>query len=152
MWTPPTNVSTELTRGAIYLILYSGGRTSCSLVAEVEWWSCSWSAPWCPSSSPSPTSSSPGSTTSTSPGSLVREFLKEKKAPSLRLTSLPFSKGTLPWDFRLQEFSWIIFPQAPEYPIRTVSKFFECLSRQPSLVINIVGTDDICRLPRRMME
>ncbi len=28
----------------------------------------------------------------------------------------------------------------------------ECLSRQPSLIINIVGTDDICRLPRRMVE
>ncbi len=26
--------------------------------------------------------------------------------------------------------------------------FVECLSRQPSLVINIVGTDDISRLPR----
>jgi hypothetical protein len=27
-------------------------------------------------------------------------------------------------------------------------KAFECLSRQPNLVINIVGTNDISRLPR----
>ncbi len=34
-------------------------------------------------------------------------------------------KGTVPWDFRLQIFSWISFPQAPEYTIRAVLKFFK---------------------------
>ncbi len=33
-------------------------------------------------------------------------------------------------------------------PIPAQKQFNECLSRQPSLVINIVGTDDISRLPR----
>ncbi len=33
--------------------------------------------------------------------------------------------GTVPRDFRLLVFSWICFPQAPDYTIRAVSKFFK---------------------------
>ena len=32
-------------------------------------------------------------------------------------------KGTVPRDFWLQVFTWISFPQAPEFPIRAVSNF-----------------------------
>ncbi len=34
--------------------------------------------------------------------------------------------------------------------VKTVT-YIECLNRQHSLVINIVGTDDISLLPRRMV-
>ncbi len=36
-----------------------------------------------------------------------------------------FFKGTVPRDFRLQVFSLISFPQAPEYTISDISIFFE---------------------------
>ncbi len=38
-------------------------------------------------------------------------------------------KGTVPQDFQFQFFSWISFPQAPEYPIRTVLNFFKYLRK-----------------------
>jgi hypothetical protein len=40
-------------------------------------------------------------------------------------------KGTVPRDFRLQVRSCISIPQAPEYPIRTVSNFFDTGSLNP---------------------
>ncbi len=38
-------------------------------------------------------------------------------------------KGTVPQDFQFQFFSWISFPQAPEYPIWTILNFFKNLRK-----------------------
>ncbi len=46
------------------------------------------------------------------------------------------NKGTVPRDFRLQVFSWINFPQAPEYLIRAVSNFFEKSQRYSQLKVH----------------
>ncbi len=53
-------------------------------------------------------------------------------------------KGTVPWDFGFQVFSWISFPQAPEYHIRAVSNLFEILgdirsSRCTTVVVDTIG-------------
>ncbi len=46
-------------------------------------------------------------------------------------------KGRVSRDFRLLFFSWISFPQAPEYTIRAVSNFFENLRRYSQLKVQI---------------
>ncbi len=45
-------------------------------------------------------------------------------------------KGTVSRDFLLLVFSWISFPQAPEYTIRAVSKFFENSRRYSQLKVD----------------
>ncbi len=55
-------------------------------------------------------------------------------------------KRTVPQDFRLQVFSWISFPQAPEYTVRAILNFFQKIwkeihsSRCTSGVIDTSGT------------
>ncbi len=48
----------------------------------------------------------------------------------------PVLKGTVLRDFLLLVFSWISFPQAPEYTIRAVSKFFENSRRYSQLKVD----------------
>ncbi len=45
-------------------------------------------------------------------------------------------KGTVPQYFRLQVFSWISFPQAPEYPNRAISNFLENSRRYSYLKVH----------------
>ncbi len=48
-----------------------------------------------------------------------------KKKNADAWTSTVTDKGTVSRDFLLQVFSWITFPQAPDYNIRIISNFFE---------------------------
>ena len=57
----------------------------------------------------------------------------EQKCDKLQL---PLLKGTVSRDFRLLAFSWISFPQAPEYTSRAVSNFFENLRRYSQLKVH----------------
>ncbi len=52
-------------------------------------------------------------------------------------------KGTVSRDFRLLVFSWISFPQTPEYTIRAVSNFFQNSRRYSQLKVH-----HRCRLHR----
>ncbi len=66
-------------------------------------------------------------------------LFKEKYADSLKNTGLVVNnfkiliflslQGSLTRDFQLQVISRISVPEAPEYPIRTISNFFENLRR-----------------------
>ncbi len=59
----------------------------------------------------------------------------------------PFFKGTVSRDFLLLVFLWISYSPAPEYPIRTVSNFF-----QNSLRYSQLKVDHRCRWHRWQMK